>query len=831
MAVFQGLPKIRLEGDTQNALAFIPDAKALLGKAQSVVGGIPGGAGTYSLTRRIDDRTFVHVLTTNGQNIITVYVEPSFEDIELELPEFETPLVSKFPEIYSGMVLNGRIIEDERTNPDGSVTKLRGVARFAPTDVCAEFHEIPNSPQFFEPLRVEPSAGFPELKSKNPDITFSQYVLLRPSMYSGKMAAVVQAVMGLGRGHERALLSYKDYKPETFEKRWASVVKRFGHQIWYDYRFSRTHGIHTAADGKLWLIEISITRGVLAMPLPMFPESDSAVYLERVRQKKDKDLEAVILEFGGIPTGASFAHVPKLQEKIDSGEVLQLLQPEDVRPFYQNSAYSTASGWTFNSRGTEAHNTGWRFIDEDTMQRAVHYQINIEIGPLKERREPGEPIADGTANISRQSEGIIVRGTGKFGRFVPMKFHEPLIGGLLSHDGRPYGAPPTPRPKCDTTMFVCFVNDNIKVVKFYQASLDSTEHESFETALTNGECMLVGSWDPYYLVRGGGQREKIGMYSNDFDDRNVTYGSEDYRRLTATDDGYNTPVYGDFLPETAHSFMTRVKVFKKILVSTGYDGRSSTNVVAVPGFHRNAYYYSNGDRYERYFEREAMNYTPVADPYIYFGWRDFPNLGGGCPFCAECELVDPKFDGTRACGGHHRERRIVCETYFVGDLESDGGITQFGSPVYGDEVGVPGNRCQEYTDTGPWAEHCDNMEEIGNLSSESRNRREDPYSRTIYDDPLEEATLNYVGQGINGIATIPPNKHDYTDHQFYWMRPSPDPDTGVVQMINATYSALGKEAAIYEDNMITQTTVKLGVFPVPADSFGGHPCFVGVNGP
>ena len=71
MALYDGVPSIRLEGDEQRALALIPEAKALLYRTQEVIKN--AGVSTYSMYRNVDDG-YIRTLCAHGQNIIHISV-------------------------------------------------------------------------------------------------------------------------------------------------------------------------------------------------------------------------------------------------------------------------------------------------------------------------------------------------------------------------------------------------------------------------------------------------------------------------------------------------------------------------------------------------------------------------------------------------------------------------------------------------------------------------------------------------------------------------------------------------------------------------------------
>ena len=74
MAVYDGTPSIRLEGDQERALVLVPEAKALLYRVQAFKQS--SGVNTFSMTRRVDDDSVIYVLSAHGQHIIHISVAP-----------------------------------------------------------------------------------------------------------------------------------------------------------------------------------------------------------------------------------------------------------------------------------------------------------------------------------------------------------------------------------------------------------------------------------------------------------------------------------------------------------------------------------------------------------------------------------------------------------------------------------------------------------------------------------------------------------------------------------------------------------------------------------
>ena len=194
----------------------------------------------------------------------------------------------------------------------------------------------------------------------------TQYADLCPTMYSGLMTKAVQIIMGQGL------------------------------TVAYDYKWVKCHGIVTAADGKFWLLEISSTNGVIAMPLPL-AKGDAASLVDVIKQ-------STIL-FGGIPSNGKFPTGTVLADAITNGTILRLKTVGDMSAFFGKTPYASTMGWSFNDTGSEAHNT---CHDTDgTNFTSYHYKLDITIGATTSTPVAGIPIATATATLSLVSSGYL----------------------------------------------------------------------------------------------------------------------------------------------------------------------------------------------------------------------------------------------------------------------------------------------------------------------------------------------------------------------------------------------------------------------------------------
>lgn len=778
MAVYDGVPSIRLEGDKDRALALIPEAKALLYRVQDFLR--IADVSTFSASQRVGDRGYIYVLCSHGQNIIHISVDV----VEVAVREEEIPVP---PEgrasltFYSGLVFRGHL--EQRTSMGRAYSVC---ASFAPTPACVELNsELTGGRQAVPRLAVLPF--FDELQNPDSGSQYSQYTLLRPSMYSGTMATVVQLVMGLGRVSKNA---FRNSQGRLLASDYARRVERSGVQVCYDYKFHRTHGITIGADGTRWLVEISQARGVIAMRLPVFPGSYSAGYRDAAEARGDTPMVTALDEIGCLPTGESFP--TDIAEGLASGDILQLLSAEALEPFYAHMPYSVNMGWAFNSQGTEAHNTGYRF-GNDNVQRGVWYLVRINIGALTVDREPGQPAASASAVLRLQSEGILFASRTPIGRYLPIKFYDPLLKGLRSHDGAP-SLSTTLDPRCDTVMFACFVNDELKTVRFFRNPHSEMINETDDPRYP-GECMYAGSWTITQTV--GLRGFPTMMYTNDFDDRQVLDPYVQVTQIDSRDLGFNPPRFSDIITALDWAYVTRHKVFKRTTVVDIREGAYAASAVVIPQFCRETYYYATGSSYTvgRYGST-SVAYDSLKDPNVGWSWRNFPSAAGSNP----SGLIECQFDncGGRRFRGPHAERKIVCTPKEAGD------------------------GCSDYADSGTWLTQCQIVDSFNSVPAPNRVPRSTAWNLGAD----ERASMQVVTRGYNGPLTLPLTYSSFADH---WMVPSPDPETFIIQQMYATYSALGQDCVIYETNLSGGEVAHNGYIPEALN--GTIPCFVGANHP
>ncbi len=423
-----GIARYVITGDRELGESYIPRGKKLLAGLlkRMKLGGLDTGAATL----RIDGDSYVIARVAGGVNIVNIVagaVSAYAEDARAD---------DGLPDFISG-VATGRTIETVKQS-DGS--NKRVIEDFYPTVATSKTHPYltPESPQAVEQLAVPPhkSLGYKRMNDTG-TVEYSQYYYISPSMFTGRMKGLVQAVAGFGRllprqgvdpvkfesGDKVPVRKSKSIYAEAYravyelgsddlKKNYLSTRTtsynaeraREGLQIQYDHRFNRTHGLVKTGAGKFWLVEISQTNGVLVRPLPLDPltvqlDNDKWPFRELLEELnlpgtppgetvRDEDGLHLLDEFGGFPTGESMPPSKYMQEYIRAGEVARLLRASDMAGFYKNLPYTSAQGWAFNESGTEAHNTGYRFGD-DGIQVGSHYYVELNLGEPFEREPSG----------------------------------------------------------------------------------------------------------------------------------------------------------------------------------------------------------------------------------------------------------------------------------------------------------------------------------------------------------------------------------------------------------------------------------------------------------
>ncbi|KLD64488.1 hypothetical protein [Dyella japonica] len=744
-AATDGVVRLSVSGDPERCHELVPLAMALLHRTQerARVGGLP----QLSAQQRLDADAYAYVVIAGGINAVHIVAGSGPTIVEA----VDVGAVD-IPDFLSGVVQSGYIEKVPADPPTPAYTTLN---QFHPTQSCADRFKLAPGFQHIQRLAVEPADAL-ATDLKNPDDqspkVYSQYTRLRPTMYSGSMRHLVQILMGFGKPrvvhgqaksiYDRANLpGVKDTPPSAFDR----TMAKDGLKITFDWHFSRSHGLSFGPDGMPWIVEISITQGVMAMPLPLRPKTTLQSFRDRL--EKDGDLEAidVLDHYGGFPTGESLPPATQIDAWVRAGRIVRLVEHGDMKPFYDHTSYSSQMGWAFNASGTEAHNTAWRYEDSG-VQKGVHYMVPIQIGAVEQIKVAAgaselraafgkltgdaykdtlaaaqwkvdrlsefqmkwataalsrkteeafqyvdglvlDPIATASAHLSKVSEGALwYPPKAQIENGTIIRFPEPALMLLVAHSMKP-SVPNAPvPPKCDTTMHVFFAGDELKWVKFYRdnADADPGSKNNYEP------CMYIGQWSEH---DDGGRRQVPPMfYTNDLDDREELAPSTTDISVRGIDMGYCRIFASDDPINPSIGIARRVKRFLETTDTKTVNHPSLTTGIAVPFYDREAYYYAVQRAHSGTSHTVTRSYSYLTDPW-YCGYkRNCPGYFG---------TYRDTYDGHGNFTGWVPVSLKDVNGYGPNEYRTANPDT----PLYN-----PSDPCCDIADSGPWCHGGDNID-------------------------------------------------------------------------------------------------------------------------
>lgn len=711
---------IAIEGDQALGLSYLPEAQQLLSKLRMQMA--PGGIATARAYMDLPDGAYAYAISAMGIEAIRIVATSGASDQVVDAPQRE-------PDFVSGVALKGKITQD--------VTgQFKVFQSFLPTNASALLHKLtPAVPQPIKRLVVYLRDAL-----NTSGKTVPQLPTLKPTLYSGSMKEIVQLLLGFGRQNRKSIyeidkssVATESVAPTEYER---EVIAN-GLQVSYDYRFYRTHGVTWDTTGKPWLIEISQRNGVLIMPLPVHINTTLPKFRLKLEALGDQDGLRVLDRFGGFPTGKSFPD--NADSAVAAGTIFRLITVDQLQDFYRHTAYSSTMGWAFDAFGGEAHNTAFRYGDNG-VQRGVHYCVTVAI--------TGGPNPSGRATLTKSGEGNIWWPSRKGPQ---IKFPEPLIGGLLSHDMRPNG-PLGTGVKCDTVMHVFFKGDELKVCKYYHDTMmpPYQEQSNFE------DCMYVGQWES----RTESERFIPSMfYTTDFDDREELAGVSVVTQITGKDLGYVRLQFGDDIEQLWRATVTREKAFKIDVRTTGKVDVTRKGEIAVPFGDREAYYYAKLDQTAYESLSVTTSYARVKDPYWYETWRYVSFLPQPRPHPTGCGLPT---------------RRQVAYQYY--------------EPF----------PCSDFADSGPWASICQDVERMAydvalppNSGSTTVFANKSKLTVYLVSDVKQTPFITFTEERVNDASYL----------GGLWFLPSPT-DDGQLAYIAATRNAFGDASSLkYMENI------------------------------
>jgi hypothetical protein len=856
--------RLSYEGDLTQAQEWLGKAQQELGRLRSRMS--IGEREQGSFAHALSDTAYVYGgILPGGFEWLHIITTPGVQGTPDATPRYKPTT----PDFISGLVTDPRI--DTVNEGRRSTQRLKAFVPTAPTSHMHPSEELSHPAR----LAVLPGPTFESFTPTGGPFQWSQYTMVRPTLYSGTMRKVVQALLGFGKRtgkitKDGTLSIYDLAKPvldaqkpgleKIVATKWEQEVLGQGLRCWYDFRFSRTHGITKAADGALWLVEISSGRGIVAMPLPLWTITTKDEFYDKVVAMGDTEAQTMLEELGGFPTGEHFpVSSAEFDAYVKAGRIIRLAPVGDLAPFYQNIMYGSGVGWAFNEDGSEAHNTAYNYDGGNGHQLGVHYACNLQIGASRNtdagtslqqseraarrralRQRYGvfrtdnefkdtfeavmwkidhasdsdlltmeaaignarermhelvametDAIASGSATVGKMGEGFL------WHMAIPanqpqIKFPEPILGHILSHDFRPddgysFEARHTP-VRCDTTMFVFFKGHELVPVKYFfdPASKVDTHHEDdFE------ECMYEGAWSS--LDQTDVRQIPAGFYSSEFDDRHEVSGTTVDTHIKGIDLGWVTQQIGDDLTFPARGWITRQRGYLQTTRRVVTQGEFWSSAIAVPLLDREAYYYAYYEGFDHRSTTVQQLQKNITDPNFAEYWRVF----GGYTHDGQ--------QGPAHCGPlpHHRQVQYL--------LKSE-----------------PPGPCDDLVDQGPWNEVCEDVEHktffihVPLAPTTSVTEPITRHARVSFSCSSPETPTLLVSD----IRRSDPDAPFWTGG--LWFVNSPSDPGGEMQAIYSTRNSLGDSGLIWiqREPNVGQYEVRGGPQLVPLTST--FPNFVGV---
>ncbi|WIF21958.1 hypothetical protein [Shewanella phage vB_SbaS_Y11] len=304
-------------------------------------------------------------------------------------PIFDGVETDYIPMLFSGTITKAVAHENE---PVG--LRLTEAARFRLVNY-SHLAVKPDKDIELQRFRIDYDDKFSEFKPKFPSaILRTQYVQQSPLWYSGAMSEVVQIVGGYGR---QDFANLPDEKVEPLERARVKLPQEWLDRInkdikglrlpaytglppadgsfQFDYKFNNTNAVGFDDKNKPWLLRISPS-GVYAMPLPIVPATRTDAFRRYMYLMGDDEILAILDRFGGMPSGEAFPEYRNFEAWRRAGAIIKVCEVSD---FYSHIAYSSACGWSLNSKGTEGYNTCYDYYDDEGLGYGLTYKLKLNL--------------------------------------------------------------------------------------------------------------------------------------------------------------------------------------------------------------------------------------------------------------------------------------------------------------------------------------------------------------------------------------------------------------------------------------------------------------------
>lgn len=597
------------------------------------------------------------------------------------------------PMLFSGVITKPVVHENE-----GVGVRLTEDARFRLVNY--NYLEVkPSKDIELQRFRIDYNDRFSEFKPRLPSaILRTQYTALRPTWYSGAMAEVMQIVGGYGRQDFAQLPDEKVNKLERAQvKLPASVMDDINRELkavrlpaytglpiadgsfQFDYKFNNTNAIGFDDRDKPWLLRISPS-GIHAMPLPIIPATRTDAFRRYMYLMGDNEILAILDRFGGMPSGESFPAARNFEAWRRAGAIIKVC---DVSDFYDHIAYSSACGWSLNSKGTEGYNTCYDYYDDEGLGYGLTYKLKLQLQSSDEyygaeavELVDNGPIADKVRSYLRQliptlgitsddrailyklrrskSGDIYQRALGRSGEGDKDYWHNLEVAPIADHTGNVsevyrgylyHGAKTEFQPQikfpeplvrgCVSHDFLPLLNGRYKdkypnsdTIMFAYYVGDSLKVVKYFVDWGGFKKEVVGDFEEIMQVGSWSKQESTGVtyaqgsfYSSDIDDRELVAPSTTTTKIVGKDLGYDTVPWFAFDDfGSMCGIIWRNRYYTHKTNTNRVNGRMISLAICIPYFCRNAVIHAKKDEVVDTVDTETLRMYSVRDPHVYDYW-------------------------------------------------------------------------------------------------------------------------------------------------------------------------------------------------------------------
>jgi len=619
-----------------------------------------------------------------GGTLRVIILEP----YEAERYQFEGLAETNLPMLFSGVITRDMVKEDEGVKIKLTNQAQRRLAGY-------EDENLPEKEVDLQRFKIKYHRDFKYFEPEISGIyTFTQYAKQRPTWYSGAMSEVMQVVGGYGRQKFDELPEDNDIErarmivPERYmaEIRTDLINVRLpGYtgfpdekgQFRCDYKFNKCHAVSFDSANKPWLLQID-RRGVYAMPLPLVPASTTEAFRRYVQDMGDEELELLLDRFGGLPTGESFPEeAVGFEAWRRAGVIIKVCETGD---FHDHHAYYTASGWAFNSKGTEGFNTCWT-TDGRGLKQGLAYKMKIQMAAAKnqgriplewafEDRKQAQEVDAYLSNIYRQLTANKARELAikyKIRRHTiaeitslmaqgstdsvdywdnlemePIAIHNgsvnrvgqgPVYWGLWMYPksmGR-LKFPELSGKGCESFVMISpdYRGPSVRcdtivfgcyvddALQVIKYFIDDREFHREEKS-TFTQHMIVGQWEKTVTTGASGLMGYF--YTSSFDDRQAAPPVSTHTNIVGTDLGYSNPAYRTPGLLFRVGSVSRARFYQHLTKVENTEGFGLDCAVCVPAFNRDCILYPYNEGTTGRYKTEATSRGAVGDSTSYQLW-------------------------------------------------------------------------------------------------------------------------------------------------------------------------------------------------------------------